>query len=308
MPYRRNNYRRKRRPYNRGGRGRRVQRYRKNMKRQYVPTKVPLLQPITLKSQRLVRRVVYNNLIKVENNLLSAGGQTSVNPQFITLYLNSPWIVSNDTYTAGGGSSWAPNRTMSIHVDGNDPTSGTSYPGLFETDSAIGESYRQFCIAGCKVTATYTPVENSVSTDTQPTAFFGIMQTGPSGLTASNVSSNTVYDQPYSQISKVIGFGNGTSGNVNKVSKGGFLSFKYSPKRFNFVKDIEDAKGLWASNQSDQAKHPSEKDSLVLGICPLMANDNTRALVSGIIQIRMEAMMLFGEPSNTNNYADPEEP
>lgn len=299
--------RKDRRPYRKGGKNKKLMRYRKKQNSHYVPSKVPLLQPITLKPPRAVRRVVYNNLIKIENNLVSAGGSTSVNPQFITLTLNSPWLVKEDASTAGGGSSWAPNRPMSAHTDGTDPTSGTSYPGLFENDQSIGESYREFCVVGTKVTATYTPVENSQNPDTQPTAFFGIMQTGPSGITAANISSNKVYDQPYSQISKIIGFGNGTSGNVNKVSKGGFLKFNYSAKKMNFVKDITDVKGLWASNQSDQAYHPSEKDSIVIGICPLMANDNTRPLVSGILQLRMEAFMLFGEPSNVNNFALPVE-
>lgn len=284
---------------------RKRKRYGNRKQQKYVPSKVPLLQPITLKSPRLARRVVYNNLIKIENVLLTAGTTTTVNPQFITLNLNSPWIVKEDASTSGGGSSWAPNRPMSAHTDGNDPTSGTSYPGLFENDQSIGESYREFCVVGTKVTATYTPIENSQNPDTQPTAFFGIMQTGPSGITASNIDTNKIYDQPYAKISKIIGFGNGTSGNVNKVSKGGYLSFNYSAKKMNFVKDIADAKGLWASNQSDQASHPSEKDSIVIGICPLMKNDNTRPLVSGIFQIRMEAFMLFGEPSNVNNFSDP---
>ena len=194
---------------------------------------------------------------------------------------------------------------MSSHADGNSAISGTAYPGLFEDDSSIGNCYRQMCVVGTRVTVTYTPTENSQNPDTQPTALFGIKQTGPSGLTSSNVSSNAIYDQPYSKISKIIGFGNGTSGNVNKVSKGGFLKFTYSAKKTNFVNDITDAKGLWASNQSSNANHPSEKDSIVIGICPLMSNDNTRPLVSGILQLRMEAFMLFGEPNNSSNVSDP---
>lgn len=297
-----------RRSYKKGGNNKKVNKQRGFYKSQYVPTKVPLLQPITLKPKRLVRRVIYNNLIKIENNLLTSGGSSTVNPQFISLYLNSPWIVANDAYTSGGNSNWTPNRAMSSHSNGGDPSSGTSYPGLFETDQSIGDSYREMCIVGTKVTVTYTPVENSQDPDTQPTMLFGIIETGPSNLTSANVSSNVVYDTPYSKVSKIIGFGNGTSGNVNKVSKGGFLQFNYSPKKFNFIKDITDAKGMWAANQSSQGNHPSEKDTLVLGICPLMIGDNTRALVSGILQLRMEAMILFGEPNNVNNFADPVEP
>lgn len=297
-----------RRSYKKGGNNKRVNKQRGYYKSQYVPSKVPLLQPITLKPKRLVRRVIYNNLIKVENNLLTSGGSSTLNPQFITLYLNSPWIVANDAYTSGGASTWTANRSMSSHSDGADPTSGTSYPGLFETDQSIGDSYRELCVCGTKVTCTYTPVENSQNPDTQPTMLFGIMEAGPSGLTSSNVSSNLVYDTPYSKVSKIIGFGNGTSGNVNKVSKSGFLQFKYSPKKMNFIKDITDTRSMWAVNQSDQGSHPQEKDTLVLGICPLLIGDNSRPLVSGILQLRMEAMILFGEPDNRNNFADPVEP
>lgn len=295
------------RKYKKGGANRRVANYRKTAKRQYVPTKVPLLQPITLKPQRMARRVVYNNMIKVVNNLVTSGSTTTVEPQFITLNLNSPWVLSSFTYSGGGSSEWTPNRTMSVHSNGSDATSGTAYPGLFETDSSIGESYREMCVTGCRVTATYTPIENSQDPDTQPTAFFGIIQTGPSNLTNANLTSNAIYDQPYSRVSKVQGFGNGTSGNVNKVSKGGYLQFRYSAKKFNFIKDISDAKSMWASNQSGQANHPGEKDTLVIGIAPLLVGENSKALVSGILQLRMEAFMLFGEPNNQNNFADPVE-
>lgn len=279
--------------------------YTAKKKSMFVPSKVPLLQPITLKPQRMVRRVVYNNMIKVVNNLVTSGGSSTVEPQFITLNLNSPWVLSSFTYSGGGQSEWTPNRTMSVHSNQSAASSGTSYPGLFEQDVSIGESYREMCVTGCRVTATYTPIENSTDPDTQPTAFFGIIQTGPSNLTNTNLTSNAIYDQPYSRVSKVQGFGNGTSGNVNKVSKGGYLQFKYSAKKFNFIKDISDAKGMWASNQSGAANHPAEKDTLVLGICPLLVGENSKALVSGILQLRMEALMLFGEPNNQNNFADP---
>lgn len=305
MPGFRRNNKNRRRPYRRGGQNKKVMKYRRKANSHYVPSKVPLLQPITLKPFKLVRRVVYNNLIKVDNVLLSSGGTNTVNPQFIKLNLNSPWLLSDDTYSAGGGSSWAPNRVMSAHTDGNSGASGTSYPGLFETDQSIGNCYRQFCVAGCKFTATYTPVMSDNGDETQPTALFCIAGTGPSGLTSSNISSNTVYDMPFSRVSKIMGVAQSGSGAVSKLSKGGFVSYNYSAKRANFVKDLQDTKGLWASNQSDSAKHPSEKDTILVGLVPLMDNDTTKPLVSGILQIRMEAFMLFGEPNNQQNLADP---
>ena len=295
-------YYRKRNPRKMMGRKRKPRNYRNYKRRQYVPSKVQILQPISLKPKRIVRKVCYNNLIKVVNVL---DGSNNVEPQFIRFNLNSPWLVNSVQYTAGANSSWIENRPTTVFTNDNPPESGTSFPGLFEQPTSIGNSYRTMCVVGAKWTFTYTPVESDQNPDSQPTALFGLITTGPSGLTPSNLGTNALYDSPYAKISKVIGFGNGTSGNVNKVSKGGFLQFKYSPKKYNFVKDITDSKSLWANNATTGGRHPNEIDRLTVGICGLMEQDNTRPLVSGILQVRCEATMLFGEPNNANNFADP---
>ena len=269
--------------------------------------KVGVIMPITLKPKQMVRKVVYNNLIAVRNQVAGTAPSTSVTPQFMVMNLNSPWLINSLINVAPGSSTWVPNRDLLTFTNGSNPTSGTYYPGVFDLTNSPGNTYRQQCVIGSKVTLTYTPVENATDPDSQPTAFFGAICTGPSGWTSANININKIYDAPYSKVSKIIGFGNGTSGNVNKVSKAGFLQFKYSPKKFNMVKDIQDTKSLWSGVASGSGTHPSEIDRLVVGITPLIIGDDTRALVSGVLQIRVESTMLFAEPDNLNNFG-PEVP
>ena len=131
-----------------------VKKYRGYKRRQYIPSKVQILQPISLKPKRLMRRVVYNNLIKVVNVL---DGSNNVEPQFIRFNLNSPWLVNSTQYTAGANSSWVENRPTTVFTNDNPPESGTSFPGLFEEPTSIGNSYRTMCVTGAKWTFTYTP-------------------------------------------------------------------------------------------------------------------------------------------------------
>lgn len=264
--------------------------------------RVNAIMPLSLKPKKIVRKVVYNNLIQVTNNLLSSTtGSGTVQPQFMTLNLNSPWMVNSLLYAAPNTCGWTPNRTLDVFTNNSNPTSGTSYPGLFELTNSPGNTYRQSCIVGSKVTLTYTPTVNNQNTESQPTAFFGVISTGPSNFTSTNLNCNKVYDSPYSKVSKIIGFGSGTSGNINKQQKSGFLQFKYNPKNYNMVKDISDTKSLWANVVSGSGSHPSEIDRLVFGICPLMIGNNSVPLVSGIVQLRIEATMLFAEPDIANN-------
>ena len=86
-------------------------------------------------------------------------------------------------------------------------------------------------------------------------------------------------------------------------TKSAYTQLKYSAKKFNDVKDIKDASQMWAncsvSGSSVIGSHPAEVDRVCLAIVPLMNTPlSAKSLPSGLLEIQMEAVAIFREPSS----------
>lgn len=186
---------------------------------------------------------------------------------------------------------------------------------------------------GTKVTVSFTPIGNTTTSHAtkgaQPTAFFGFITTGPNaGLVQNPRNTGTVtpgssrttvediYKRPYCKVRKILPTTSlGPTGAIGYKggATSGAMTFNYSPKRMNGIKDIADNMTLWGqtaySQPGDNAgtplvHNPSEGDYLHIGIVPLMNDipvgyntaDDPAPMQSGIIQIKMETVIGFREP------------
>ena len=263
-----------------------------------LSNKVELIRPITLKPKSVMKKFIFYNIAEVVNDTI-AGVQNS---QHVTFYLNSPWILNNDTYATQGNNKWNWNKVMTVHVNGAAPNTGTSYPGMFE-QNAIGNGYQDACVVGAKVTikASSLFAPNRYSGD--PAALFAVINTQSANQLTQTTNIDDIYAMPYSQV-KRIAHGGTNDGSLSGNVKDAQITIKYSPKRFNNIKDIRDNHGFFAHVSQDltAAQHPSELDRVTFGIVNCMSNPATqRGAGSVMLQVKQEIVVLFSEPFNNNN-------
>ena len=297
MPQKKRNYRRKRK-YNK-----RKLNANKNFHkgRKMHVARIPR---INLKPTSCARRVFWRNTIYITN--------TGMGPPlswYATYNLNSPWVVhpnANQNQTGVTGSLVSnPNKVQISHTSGTSVVNGTSYPGLFDNDNSPGKSYRQMCVTGCKFSASFTPQFQQA--DVQPAGLATVILSGPNNGTITPTTANAALfdDMPYSRIRKILGSQSSLAaqGGLSNT-KSAYTVVKYSAKKFNDIKDIRDAGQMWAnvgnSGTDYLGSHPVELDRITLGIVPLMSTPlDAKALPSGLLEVSMEAVILFREPSST---------
>lgn len=287
------------RRYNKKKLNRKKFRERKYGRKQHV-ARIP---KINLKPTSCARRVFWRNTIYITNT--TTGPPM---PWFQTFNLNSPWVINPSSNIAGTGTSGSlasnPNVVAVVHSNGQSIATGTAYPGLFDQLGGPGYSYRQMCVAGTKFSASFTPQFEQA--DVQPAGLAAVVLAGPNlDLSTSTFTASTINDIPYTRIRKILG------SQASLASQGGlsntksaYLNVKYSPKKFNDIKDLKDASQMWAnitrSGTSFVGDHPAEVDRLVLGICPLLNTPlSSKSLPSGLLEITMEAVVLLREPNGT---------
>lgn len=298
MPRRFNNNRRPRRRRRRKYKPKQAM-YKPNAKYQ-LANKVELIRPITLKPKSIMKKFIFYNVAEIANDTI--GGVQ--NAQHVTFYLNSPWILNSDIYATQGGNTWSWNHLMTAHVNGSAPTTGTSYPGMFDA-SAIGNGYQDACIVGTKLVITAQSIfrPNRVSGD--PAALFAVVNSQASTALTQSTTIDDIYASPYSQVRK-INHGGTNSGDLSGNVKDASITLKYSPKRFNNIKDIRDNHGFFSHLSQDltSANHPSELDRVTFGLVNIMTNPVThRGAGSVMLQVKQEVTVLFSEPfNNTNQY------
>lgn len=272
--------------------------YRKNAKYQ-LANKVELIRPITLKPKSVMKKFIFYNVAEVVNDTI-AGAQ---NAQHVSFYLNSPWILNNDTYATQGGNTWRWNQPMAIHINGNAPGVGTSYPGMFDA-AAIGNGYQDACIVGTKFTVQASSLFRPNRATGDPAALFCVVNSQASDLDQ-HTTLDDIYAMPYSQVRR-IAHGGTNSGDLSGNVKDASIVLKYSPKRFNNIKDIRDNHGFFShiSNDGTTANHPSELDRVTFGLVNIMSDPATqRGAGTVMMQIKQEVTVLFSEPfNNTNQY------
>lgn len=344
MPKRSRSYKpRRRRRY--GGKRRKTFRkggYKSRSSARSVGRYTSIIRPITLKPKYMMKRLQYYNTLKLEPGLIQTGQQAEIVksnvPLWLTLRLNSPYPWIDVTNLQNGTAGWGYTGTSQF----NSPT------GALQTDGAINSatsyegwagpgspaySYSQWCVMGTKVTVSFTPIGNTTTSHAtkgaQPTAFFGFITTGPNaGLVQNPRNTGTVtpgssrttvediYKRPYCKVRKILPTTSlGPTGAIGYKggATSGAMTFNYSPKRMNGIKDIADNMTLWGqtaySQPGDNAgtplvHNPSEGDYLHIGIVPLMNDipvgyntaDDPAPMQSGIIQIKMETVIGFREP------------
>lgn len=347
MPKRSRSYKPRRRRPRYGGKRRKTFRkggYRSRSSARTVGRYTSIIRPITLKPKYMMKRLQYYNTLKLEPGLIQTGSaaeivQSNV-PLWFTLRLNSPYpwqdIAGLGVQTGSGITQYTGSHQFNtpqgpLSQDGA-INSATSYEG-WSGPGSPAYSYSQWCIMGTKVTVSFTPIGNTTTSHStkgaQPTAFFGFMTSGPnSGLVQNPRNTGTVtpgtvrstvediYKRPYCKVRKILPTTSlGPTGAVGY--KGGAtsaaMSFNYSPKRMNGVKDISDNMQLWGqtaySQSGDNAgtpviHEPSEGDYLHVGILPMVNDiptgfnnaDDPAPMQAGIIQIKMETVIGFREP------------
>lgn len=259
---------------------------------------------INLKPTSCARRVFWRNTIYITN--------TGVGPPlswYATYNLNSPWIInpnSNQNQTGVSGALVSnPNKVQVTHTNDTSTVNGTAYPGLFDNDNSPGKSYRQMCVTGCKFKASFTPQFQQA--DVQPAGLATVVLSGPNNATITPTTANAalIDDMPYSRIRKILGSqaSLAAQGGLSNT-KSAYTQLKYSAKKFNDVKDIKDAAQMWANVRNSGTdflgSHPAEIDRVTLAIVPLMSTPLTgKALPSGLLEVSMEAVILFREPAQT---------
>lgn len=285
-------------------RGRRVRKRYKPKQVQYRPNakyqlanKVELVRPITLKPKSVMKKFIFYNMAEVVNDTI-AGTQ---NAQHVSFYLNSPWILNNDTYATQGGNTWRWNKPMTVHVNGNAPNVGTSYPGMFDL-AGIGNAYQDACIVGTKLTISASPLFRPNRATGDPTGLFCVVNSQASDLDATTTIDD-LYAMPYCQVRR-LAHGGTNSGDLGGNVKDASIVLKYSPKRFNNIKDIRDNHGFFSHVNEDATtgNHPSELDRATIGFVNILSDPTThRGCGTYMLQVKQEVTVLFSEPFNNDN-------
>ena len=326
--------------------------YRSRSAARAVAKYTSIIRPITLKPKFQMRRLQYYNTLRLETGLGQSGEHASLIqstvPIFFKLRLNSPYPFHNldglspqsqnplpfTQYT--GATNW--NSVPTVHSNNTTIDQGTCYEG-WRGPGSPAYAYQQWAILGTKVTMSYTPIGNTKSTQgAQPTAFFAFIETQPGkptirqqprvaapGGTGPSVIAD-IYQRPYCKVRKILPtkIVGGSAGNISYGGGGNSaaMTFNYSPKRMNGVKDIADNQSLWGniSYVSDGqpitnpvVNHPAEGDYLVVGIMPLMDDSNVGnniddpvPLQSGMLQLKMETVCAFREPIDAHTIGNTE--
>ena len=165
--------RRTARKYLRTKRGAKVGRY----------ANVQLIRPIQLKPRSVVQRYVFYGKSIVENGISIAAGGSLPNTaagvpgfqqmQYVTFFMNTPFIYNDTSHVAPSGCSWTPEGGVSApagrftpwfndnsqHAVVPDPTNKpTQLPGFFDQLSRAGYQYHNHICIGGKLTVTATPM------------------------------------------------------------------------------------------------------------------------------------------------------
>lgn len=282
----------------------------RNYKKKYQPKQnnysggtrqtIQLLRPVSLKPKSCLKKVIFYNTAEVKNTLI--GGQQ--NAQFISMYLNSPWLQASNLYAAQGTNLWNWNVAHSNHSNGTNVQTGTAYPNLFGQNE-IGTQYQDLCIVGTKITLTATPL--AAHAVCGPTAFFAQINSQSTDLTSSSKIED-LYAMPNTTLRKVSGNQSGAS--VLTSPKSCKIVLKYSPKRFNNIKDIRDNASFFAHvNQpgiTASGSHPAELDRVTFGLVNTLSNPSVaKPACPVMVQMKMEAIILFSEPFTSRNNSIP---
>lgn len=258
---------------------------------------------INLKPTACARRVIFRNQLYITNTT-----EGPPMPWFQVYNLNSPWVINPSSNLSGTGVSGSLSTNSNVvpysHTNGAAVSAGTSYEGLFDTDSSPGRVYRQICITGCKFSVSFTP--QFEQSDVQPAGLATCVISGPNiDITSTSANASLFDDMPYGRVRKILGSQSSLAaqGGLSNT-KSAYSVIKYSAKKFNDVKDIKDASQMWANcSQSGNTvigSHPAEVDRVCVAIVPLLNTPLTsKSLPSGLLEIQMEAVALFREPSST---------
>ena len=270
-----------------------------------LANKVELIRPITLKPASVMKKFIYYNTAEIRNATIG----DAQNSQFVTFNLNSPWILQDDTYAEQGTNTWKWNTAMVEHPGTTDAITGTSYPGFYGT-GMIGMGYANALCVGTKFTVTGTPIFAPNSSSGAPAALFAVVQSQSSHL-ANTMTIDDLYSTPYTQVRKITSGGT-NSGDLSGNTKSASIVLKYSPKRFNNVKDLRDNHQFNATLTSpegspgnQQGTHPQDKDRVSFGLVNVMTNPvSKRSMGSVMIQVKVESTYLFTEAFNgpSNQY------
>lgn len=320
----------------------RTARYTSRSRARNVGRYTSIIRPITLKPKFQLKRLQYYNTAQINMGLGQSGSQASIIqsnvPIFFKMRLNSPYVVQsmdglNVPVAAGGpdftqytGSTYW-NKPVNTHANADDIDVGAAYEGWAGPGSpAYG--YSQYCVLGTKVTVSYTPIGNTstshASRGAAPTAFFGFIETNTSdGIRQMprNAGSQPpsqiedIYKKPYCKVRKILPtkIVGGSAGNISYAGGGtsSSMTFTYSPKRMNGIKDIADNQSLWGAvnytgnTTTPLVNHPNEGDYITIGFMPLMDDRGSQApqssgdpipMQSGMLQIKMETVIAFREP------------
>lgn len=292
----------------------------------------------------MMKRLQYYNTLKLVPGLAQSGSQAEIVqsnvPLWFSLRLNSPYpwedisglgVTTSPTGITQYTGSHQFNTPQGPLAPDGAINSATAYEG-WSGPGSPAYSYSQWCVMGTKVTVSFTPIGNTSSSHgqgAQPTAFFGFMTTGAnSGIVQNPRNTGTVtpgserttiediYKRPYCKVRKILPTtslgGTGSVGYKGGATSGA-MSFNYSPKRMNGIKDISDNMQLWGQTAYTQGgdnagtpviHEPNEGDYLHIGILPMVNDiptgyntaDNPVPMQSGIIQIKMETVIGFREP------------
>ncbi len=134
------------------------------------------------------------------------------------------------------------------------------------------------------------------------TALFANVDSQGSNLTK-ETTIDDLYAMPYTQVRKITG-GQSNNGDMSGNTKSASIVLKYSPKRFNNIKDIRDNSSFHAllNIGAGTGRLPPERDRVCFGILPVSSNPvSVVPCVKVLLQYKHEATILFSEPFNNNN-------
>lgn len=292
-------------------------------RRQKAYSKLELIRPMSLKPKSVIRKFCYFNKAEVINNL----DTSATNPyqtQFTRINLNSPWLFNSEQFArANPSTNSMPNCTWNWNKDVVPRTrdeagpnkQGTSLPGCFNPAGStsatnpsiyVGDQYRNAIVVGAKWTFKFTPMGSTTNASFDPTAAFACIETEASQLT-SQTTIDQLYEMPYTQIRKLVA-GDNLGGKRNGAVQPAQIIVKYSPKRMNNIKDLRDNaqfnNHLSTVESTPQANLCAERDSLCVGIVPVLTNKSSKhSLVSHYIECKAEYTVLFTEPDNDGNFS-----
>lgn len=264
---------------------------------QRLSNQVELVRPVTMKPKSVMKKFIYYNRAQVINYTQS----DTQNAQFFTMRLNSPWLFGEDVNTDIGTNTWRWNNAIVEHTNGNNVDTGTSFPGMFSHSSSPGYLYQTNCIVGGKCTLQATPLFISNSGSSAPTALFSKVSTQPNQL-AETVTIDDLYALPYVDMRKVTG-GASDAGPLTN-NKSARIVVKYSPKRYNNIKDLRDNFQFFSHTNAitGAGTHPSEGDYLTFGVVNMMSNPTVaQKCVPIMLELKYEVTVLFTEPINGEN-------